>query len=149
MPEQPRTEAGRRIWQEKPIGWTGQDWRAAILAIEREAAGTEALRAALAQISEIAKAFDISMGGQETFHALAPPRVKQVRDIARAALASTPSTPEAGLMEKRAIVNALRSTCENGMDAGNDGVVIEDFDWYQEQFAAVGWTLARLTEADR
>ena len=44
------------------------------------------LRAALARIEQIAKAFDISMGGEETFHPLAPPIVKQIRDIAREAL---------------------------------------------------------------
>jgi hypothetical protein len=50
------------------------------------AASTDALRAALAQIEEIVKAFDISMGGEETFHSLVPPKVKRIRDIARAAL---------------------------------------------------------------
>lgn len=40
-------------------------------------------RSALARIGEIAKAFDISMGGKETFHPLAPPRVELIRDIVR------------------------------------------------------------------
>lgn len=37
----PRTKAGRRIFDEKPIGWTGQDWRAAVLAVESEAMSLE------------------------------------------------------------------------------------------------------------
>jgi 2'-5' RNA ligase len=46
----------------------------------------ESLEAALVQIEQAVKPFDISMSGESHFQPLSPPKVKKVWDIAREAL---------------------------------------------------------------
>lgn len=46
------------------------------------------------------------------------------------------------LDQQRAVVNLLRSLEEHGKPAANDEIVAEDFCWYQEKLASVGFRLA-------
>ena len=81
--ETPRTEAGRRIFDEKPIGWTGQDWRAAVLAIEREAAAARPAQPLYAERDRLFNEIDKRFGrtvARFVYDRLAPPERPEADD---------------------------------------------------------------------
>jgi hypothetical protein len=55
--------------------------------------------------------------------------------------------PSIDVDAKRSVVNTLRD-CHEVPEAGNDAVVVEDFDWYQGRLAKAGWTLACLSSPE-
>lgn len=83
----PTTKAALRVWEEKPVGWTGQDWRTAVLAIEAAARDEGRREAVRPTVDEMATA----MYGC----CIAPPRTDHAQHVIDALwVAGRSSDPE-------------------------------------------------------
>jgi hypothetical protein len=141
MTDSPRTPTGRQLVEDEPRLVTGEhDMLTRVLAIEREAAGTEALRAALKRLVDFCD-IEVPYWGDMPRQERRWEEYTALLRAARAALASTPPTPDTGLTAER-LAEGLREHFEATLATECPDA---DFD-YDECASRI---LARLTEADQ